>query len=82
MMNKYLKYEYDKTDLPVDNVFREMYGLGMLENFENWQEYRRKRNDTSHEYDLEKAKYIIEILAKFIKDTDFFVEKLKEVCDK
>ena len=78
MMNKYLKYEYDKVDLPIDNVFREMFGLGMLENFENWQEYRIKRNETSHEYDLNKAKYIIDILDKFIKDVGFLAKKLKE----
>ena len=40
-MNKYLKKEYDKTEqeLYINNIFREMYGLNLIENFENWVEY-------------------------------------------
>ena len=35
-MNKYLKKEYDKTEkeLTINNIFREMYGLDLIENFE------------------------------------------------
>ena len=52
IMNKYLKKEFDKTeqDLSINNIFRQMYGLNLIENFENWVDYREKRNDTSHEY--------------------------------
>ena len=36
IMNKFLKKEYDKTEkeLSINNVFREMYGLNLIENFE------------------------------------------------
>ena len=46
IMNKFLKKEYDKTekDLSVNNIFREMYGLGLIKSFENWADYREKRN--------------------------------------
>lgn len=42
IMNKFLKKEYDKSekDLTINNIFREMYGLGIIENFENWVNYR------------------------------------------
>ena len=42
IMNKFLKKEYDKTekDLTINNIFREMYGLGLINNFENWVDYR------------------------------------------
>lgn len=52
-MNKFLKKEYDKEDkdLTINNIFREMYGPGFINNFENWVEYRQNRNITSNEYD-------------------------------
>ena len=36
IMNKFLKKEYDKTEkeLSINNIFREMYGLGLINNFE------------------------------------------------
>lgn len=80
IMNKFLKKEYDKEDkdLTINNIFREMYGLGFINNFENWVEYRQKRNITSHEYDLEKTYGIIEIVPDFIKDVEFLISKLEE----
>lgn len=80
IMNKFLKKEYDKEDkdLTINNIFREMYGMGFINNFENWVEYRQKRNITSHEYDLEKTYTIIEIVPDFIKDVEFLITKLEE----
>ena len=45
IMNKYLKKVYDKPDkeLTINNIFREMYGLGFIKNFDNWILYRAKR---------------------------------------
>lgn len=82
IMNKYLKYEFDKTDLPINNVFREVYGLGLIEDYERWVGYRVRRNDTSHEYNLVKAREIIEILDSFIKDVDYFLTNLKKSLSK
>ena len=47
-MNKYLKKEYDKTEkeLTINNIFREMFALGLIKDFENWAEYREKRKET------------------------------------
>lgn len=82
IMNKYLKYAFDKTDLPIDNVFREMYGLELIDNFEHWVDYRTKRNDTSHEYNLKKAHKIMAVLPTFIKDVENFVNKLNKILEK
>lgn len=79
LMNKYLKYAYDITDLPVNDVYREIYGLGLIKTFENWNNYRIHRNYTSHEYNLVKAREIINIVDDFIKDTEFFLEHLNKV---
>ncbi|MBQ8436611.1 MAG: nucleotidyltransferase substrate binding protein [Alphaproteobacteria bacterium] len=58
LMRRYLKLEYAKDDkeLTVNNIFRFMAGYGMIKNWENWKEYYAKRNDTSHEYNIEKAR--------------------------
>lgn len=81
-MNKYLKYAFDKTDLPVNNVFREMYGLELIDDYERWFDYRIKCNDTSHEYNIKKAHKIMGILPIFIKDVEDFADKLNNILEK
>ncbi len=78
IMNKFLKKEYDKTekDLSVNNIFREMYGLGLIKSFENWADYREKRNLTSHEYREKMTLPILDIIPEFIKDTEFLINSL------
>ncbi|MBO5436018.1 nucleotidyltransferase substrate binding protein [bacterium] len=81
IMNKFLKKEYDKTekDLSINNIFREMYSLGLIENFENWVEYREKRNITSHEYNLKLTYTILDCVQNFINDVEFLVDNLEKV---
>ena len=79
IMNKFLKKEYDKSDkeLTINNIFREMYNLDFIQNFENWNEYRIKRNNTSHEYDDNLSYEIIEILPNFINDVNYLITNLE-----
>lgn len=81
IMNKYLKKEYDKTEqeLSINNIFREMYGLSLIENFENWVEYRKKRNITSHEYNIDLSSSIIDVVPIFIKDVEYLIGALDKV---
>jgi len=81
IMNKYLKKEYDKTDsdLTINNIFREMYGLGLIKTFENWADYREKRNITSHEYNENKTYIIIDIIPQFIEEVEFLADALNRV---
>lgn len=81
IMNKFLKKEYDKSEqeLSINNIFRLMYGLGLINNFENWVDYREKRNLTSHEYDRSNVSPIISIVPDFIKDTAFLTESLEKI---
>lgn len=81
-MNKYLKYAFDKTDLPINNVFREIYGLELIDDYERWIDYRTKRNDTSHEYNIKKAHKIINVLPVFIQDVEVFADKLNKILEK
>ena len=79
IMNKYLKKEYDKPDkeLTINNIFREMYGLGFIKNFDNWILYREKRNVNSHEYNLKETYDIVKIIPDFIEDVRYLIEKLE-----
>ncbi len=80
-MNKFLKKEYDKTekDLSVNNIFREMYGLGLIKSFENWADYREKRNLTFHEYCDKMTLPILDIIPEFIKETEFLINSLNGI---
>lgn len=50
----------------------------LLGNLENWAEYRKKRNITSHTYDEAKALEVISIVEDFAKEAEFLLNKLKE----
>ena len=56
-----------------------MFALGLIKDFENWAEYREKRNTTALEYDIQKTYPIIEIIPKFIDDVDFFITNIEKV---
>ena len=81
IMNKFLKKEYEKSDkeLTVNNIFRQMYGLGMVQDFERWANYRECRTFTSHEYDKKNAEQILEIVPDFMKDIDYLISALEKV---
>ncbi len=81
IMSKFLKKEYDmhEKDLTINNIYREMYGLGMISTFENWADYREKRNTTSHEYNDLWTYPILEIVPRFIEDVDFLITALDGV---
>lgn len=72
------KYGKTEQELTINNIFRFMQGYGYSENWENWRDYYQKRNNTAHEYSLEKSRQLIEIIPDFIKDVKFFLEKLQE----
>lgn len=80
LMRRYLKLEYAKSDieLTVNNIFRFMASYGMIENWENWKNYYAKRNDTSHEYNIEKARDLLPILPKFIDDVQFLLNSFEK----
>lgn len=78
MMKRVLKNIYGKSEeeLTVNNTFRFMQGYKFIENWENWKNYYEKRNNTAHEYNLEKSRKLVEIIPQFIEDTDFLVKNL------
>jgi nucleotidyltransferase substrate binding protein (TIGR01987 family) len=81
IMKKYLKLEYGKSEkeLTMNNIFRFMEGYGLIKSWEKWSFYYEKRNDTSHEYNKEKANEILTIINDLTEDAQFLYNQLNEV---
>lgn len=80
LMKRVLKNIYGKSEeeLTVNNIFRFMQGYKFIADWENWRIYYEKRNNTVNEYNLAKSRRLIEIIPKFIKDTDILINNLEE----
>lgn len=80
LMKRYLKLEYGKEDkeLTMNNIFRLMEGYGFIKSWESWKYYYEKRNNTSHEYNKEKAADILKITEKLYEDAEFLYKKFSE----
>lgn len=80
LMKRVLKKVYGKLEeeLTVNNTFRFMQGYKFIANWENWREYYEKRNNTAHEYNLEKSRKLIEIIPQFIIDAKTLANNLEE----
>ena len=80
LMKKILKkiYGISEEELTVNNTFRFMQGYKYITNWENWREYWEKRNNTAHEYNLEKSRKLIEIIPQFIQDTEILIKNLDD----
>ena len=54
--------------------------FGLLKsNLEIWDDYRQKRNSTSHTYDESVALKVMSVLPSFKNDAQFLLNKLKEL---
>ena len=80
LAKKIFIHKYGKTEqeLTINNIFRFMQGYGYAKNWESWRDYYQRRNNTAHEYNLEKSRQLIEIIPDFIKDVECFLNKLNE----
>lgn len=83
IMKRYLKLEYGKSDieLTVNNIFRFMAGYGLIPNWESWKNYYMHRNDTSHEYNPQKARELLENIPYFIKDVKILIASLDKALE-
>lgn len=62
-----------------NNMIRQANKMGLLRsNLEKWDNYRQKRNLTSHTYDETIALEVIAIIEDFAQEAKYLLEKLKE----
>ena len=79
LIKKILKKNYakDEIELTVNNTFRFAQGYNFISNWTNWRNYWEKRNNTAHEYNLEKSREVIVLIPDFLKDTQELINNLK-----
>ena len=79
-MRKLFIQKYGKTDqeLTMNNIFRFMKGYGFANDWLKWKSYYQKRNETAHEYNIEKSRQLLDIIPDFLEDAKYLIDKLKE----
>ena len=84
LMKKYLKEVYGKEDkeLTMNNIFRLMEGYGFIKSWEIWRGYYDRRNDTSHEYNQEKAMNILKSMDNLLEDANYLYSELEKELNK
>lgn len=62
-----------------NEMIRQANKMGLLRsNLEKWDDYRQKRNLTSHTYDEEAAKSVVSIIEDFAQEAEFLLTSLKK----
>ncbi len=62
-----------------NEMIRQANKMGLLRsNLEKWDNYRQKRNLTSHTYDEKIAQEVVSIIEDFALEAKYLLEKLKE----
>ncbi|MDD5055989.1 MAG: nucleotidyltransferase substrate binding protein [Candidatus Peribacteraceae bacterium] len=70
----------DKVDqMSYNELLRTAAERGYIENVEEWMEYRKARNQTSHTYDGTVAVLVFKSAAPFLKNATIFFKHLEKV---
>ncbi len=83
IMKKFLKLEYGKSDaeLTMNNIFRFMEGYNLISSWESWKNYYNHRNNTSHEYNQDKAQETLKLVDSLIKDSNELYNNISKKLD-
>ena len=83
MIKRYLEVNEENIDqLSFNELIRTANEKGLLlSNLEKWNDYRLKRNITSHTYDAQKAEEIISIVDNFYEEVEFLYKELEKRND-
>ena len=81
MLKRQLK-KIASNDQDIDSTeFRDILRLsaqyGLIENIDDWLDYRKMRNITSHTYDENKAQQVYNGIANFLESSRFLLQQLK-----
>ena len=83
MIKRYLENnEENVNEFSFNELIRTANEKGLLlDNLENWNNYRLKRNITSYTYDADKAQEIISIVYNFYNEVKFLYKELEKRND-
>ncbi len=66
-------------EMSFPNLIRTASERGLLQSdWSVWKEYRSMRNITSHTYDQAKAQQVLEIVPRFLEESEFLLNMLQE----
>ena len=82
MISRFLKQNdisEEISSMTFNEIIRRANQFGLLKtNLETWDEYRKKRNMTSHTYDEKIANDVVAIIPAFKDEAEFLLNRLKE----
>lgn len=83
MIKRYFKtgaFVFDNIEsMTFNEMIRQANKMGLLKtNLEKWDNYRQKRNLTSHTYDEAVAIEVVSIIEDFANEAEFLYNRLKE----
>ena len=80
MIKRYLEmYSLEKPDgFTNKELFRMGFEQGLIRDAEDWLEYQRNRNLTSHTYDKATAEEVHKAATEFLNDAGYLLKRLKE----
>ena len=82
MLSRFINNESKEIThtMTFNQLIRTANQFGLLKsNLEIWDDYRQKRNSTSHTYDEAIALEVMSIMPNFKDDAEFLLSKLKEL---
>ena len=83
-MQRWLLKEEKSLEMKIrskKDLFRDVYGYGLVTDSNKWIEFLDMRNDTSHSYDDITAEEVFVSIKEFYEEITYFIEKLEEILD-
>jgi nucleotidyltransferase substrate binding protein (TIGR01987 family) len=78
ILRRYFSYEQNLDESNIKNLFREAGRASLIANVENWFEYHKARNLTSHTYNENTANEAYNAAKKFLPDAEHLLLNLKK----
>jgi nucleotidyltransferase substrate binding protein (TIGR01987 family) len=78
-LKEYKVKQGDVYDMTFPSLIRAGSEYGMLlHGWDRWFDYRKARNSTSHAYDEERAKSVVELAPAFLEEAEYLYKRLIE----
>ena len=82
-LKRYLEMTAPTPDVFDGMTFQDLVRTGneqglLLNDWEEWKQYRQSRTDTSHTYNEEKALLVIKKIPAFLDEVHFFLKQLRK----